>query len=105
MAATLRELGVEPPAVEDAPAERPASATVGADGFRCKRCGGAERLPDPPMRGELGRRVHEAICRSCWQEWIAMGTKVINELGLDLRSEQAQDTYDMHMKEFLGLED
>jgi Fe-S cluster biosynthesis and repair protein YggX len=56
------------------------------------------------MSGDLGRQVYESICADCWQEWIRMGTMVINELGLELRSQEAQQVYDDHMKEFLRLE-
>ena len=33
-----------------------------------------------------------------------MGTKVINELGLALSSQEGQDAYDQYMIEFLQLE-
>ena len=56
------------------------------------------------MSGDLGRKVYESVCADCWQEWIHMGTMIINELRLDLRSEEAQRVYDDHMKEFLRLE-
>ncbi|UCG32627.1 MAG: Fe(2+)-trafficking protein [Phycisphaerales bacterium] len=102
MGVLLRELGEAPPMVEEtAPARTAAPAT---EGFACKRCGGGGRLPTPPMSGELGQRVHESICADCWKEWIGMGTMIINELRLDLRSEEAQRVYDDHMKEFLRLE-
>lgn len=106
MASLLRSLGAEPPAIEAAgggPAAVAAEPGT-AGGFRCRRCGApGPRLSSPPMRGDLGQQVFEHICASCWREWIGMGTKVINELRLDLRDEAAQDVYDHYMKEFLGL--
>jgi Fe-S cluster biosynthesis and repair protein YggX len=101
MGVLLRELGEAPPAVEETAPARPASATT--EGFACRRCGGGTRLTKPPMSGDLGRQVYESICADCWQEWIRMGTMIINELGLELRSEEAQRVYDDHMKEFLRL--
>ena len=55
------------------------------------------------MSNALGTQVAENVCRMCWQEWVAMGTKVINELRLDFSHPQAGDMYDAHMKEFLQL--
>jgi Fe-S cluster biosynthesis and repair protein YggX len=51
----------------------------------------------------LGKEIYEKICADCWREWIAMGTKVINELRLPLSDPQAQKIFDQHMKEFLNL--
>lgn len=105
MAAMLAAHGEEPPGLDRAAAAtRTAPAEGRAEGFRCSRCGGASpRLAEPPMRGELGRLVFDRVCASCWQAWIAMGTKVINELRLDFADPQAQDMYDLHMKDFLNL--
>lgn len=101
----LRDLGEEAdePAGRSATGSPAAGAGTAGGGFRCRRCGGGEQLPDPPMRGETGQLIFQTVCRSCWREWIGMGTKVINELRLDLRDPQSQQAYDMHMREFLGL--
>ena len=75
------------------------------DGFKCGRCGQPRgQLPKPPFKGPLGERVFAHICQSCWQEWISMGTKVINELGLELSTSKGQDAYDQYMIEFLQLD-
>jgi Fe-S cluster biosynthesis and repair protein YggX len=52
----------------------------------------------------LGEKIYANVCQACWREWIAMGTKVINELGLVLSTKAGQDTYDQYMMEFLQLE-
>ncbi len=99
----LRKLGVEVPRVEAAPA--PSAGAVGAGPFTCTRCGRPHgKLPEPPFKGELGARIHRQICADCWREWVRMGTKVINELGLALSDPKAQQIYDQHMREFLILE-
>jgi len=75
-------------------------------GFRCSRCGRPDsQLPKPPFKGSLGQRIHANVCSSCWKEWIPMGTKVINELGLVLSSPAGQQAYDQYMVEFLQLEE
>ncbi len=114
IARALRELGEALPEVKPA-VPAPAAAAVapeepaesgGDDGFRCTRCGRPSgKLPERPFRGELGERVLARICSNCWGEWLGMGTKVINEMGLTLADPQAQQVYDEQMKAFLQLED
>ena len=84
-----------------APAARPSST-----GFQCARCGQPHgQLEKAPFKGALGEKVGTHTCQSCWREWIGMGTKVINELGLALSSQAGQDAYDQYLVEFLQLED
>ena len=107
MAELLTSWGVEvasEPAGETASASSPISSS--ADGFRCSRCSSpTNQLPKPPFKGALGEKIHANVCNSCWKEWVPMGTKVINELGLGLASQAGQDTYDQYMVEFLQLEE
>ncbi|MCH7812764.1 MAG: Fe(2+)-trafficking protein [Planctomycetes bacterium] len=78
-----------------------ASAPEGTD-FNCSRCGKpSERMEKIPFRGKLGEKIWDCVCAACWREWVGVGTKVINEMGLPLASPQGQDTYDEHMVEFL----
>lgn len=103
MAQMMTDLGETPPASVVRPVE-PDVPVEGAD-FRCARCSQpAKRMPKKPFKGELGERVWNSVCEACWKEWVSMGTKVINELGLQLASPQAQQIYDQHMAEFLQIE-
>lgn len=61
------------------------------------------RLPDPPMRGPLGRFIYDHFSQETWREWIGQGTKVINELKLDFSNLEHQRIYDMHMMDWLGI--
>lgn len=106
----LQQWGAQVPEIAQAaaaPAHTP--ATVGeasASGFKCSRCGRPDhRLPKPPFKGDLGQRIHRQVCEGCWREWIPMGTKVINELGLSLADPRAQQAYDEYMVEFLQLQE
>lgn len=110
----LREWGASVPAFKESAATAGTTATAdgtstggtSVDGFSCTRCsrpGG--KLSKPPFKGPLGEIILDHICESCWREWIPMGTKVINELGLVLASQQGQDSYDQYMIEFLQLEE
>jgi Fe-S cluster biosynthesis and repair protein YggX len=102
MAGLLRELGSEPPAVEVA-APKP-TGPVGKDQVHCCRCGiVAPSMAAQPFKGDIGERLLANVCQGCWQEWVAMGIKVINELRLDFSHPEAGKVYDTHMIEFLQL--
>lgn len=62
------------------------------------------KMPKPPFRGRLGVWIHENISQETFNAWIGQGTKVINELRLDLSREQDGEAYDEHMREFLGID-
>jgi Fe-S cluster biosynthesis and repair protein YggX len=101
----LESLGAEVPEVNEAPPQELEGAGEGG-GFRCQRTGRmGTQLPDPPFRGPLGEYIQRNISAETWREWIGQGTKVINELRLDLSRESDARLYDQHMIEFLGLEE
>lgn len=102
MAELLTKLGVPVPQV--ASATPAAEAPTGT--FMCKRTGRpGNQLTRPPMRGPLGRWIFENISAQTWDEWIRQGTKVINELRLDLSRDDDADKYDRFMREYLGIDD
>ena len=77
---------------------------VGEGQVLCKRCGKVgPKLARPPFKSEFGQEIYDKICGLCWREAIAMGTKVINELRLPLADPKAQQVWDQHIREFLGL--
>jgi Fe-S cluster biosynthesis and repair protein YggX len=105
MARALKDWGAPVPEFEQAAPTTPGPATAAAAGFSCARCAAPKgQLPKPPFKGALGEKIYANVCQACWREWIAMGTKVINELGLVLSTKAGQDTYDQYMMEFLQLE-
>lgn len=102
MGAMLKEVGASVPEVQ-APTLTPELAAAG--NIQCRRCGRiGPKMPERPFGGELGEHIHTSVCGPCFKEWIGQGTKVINELRLNLTEKPAQDIYDQHMKEFLNLE-
>lgn len=109
MAKILRDWGSPVPAFKTS--ERPAgesgeSGAATAPGFECSRCGRPDgQLSKRPFKGPLGEKILANVCTGCWKEWIGMGTKVINELGLALSSPAGQQAYDQYLVEFLQLED
>ncbi|MBX3387451.1 MAG: Fe(2+)-trafficking protein [Phycisphaeraceae bacterium] len=63
------------------------------------------KMPRPPFKGPVGEWIFEHISRETFDDWIRQGTKVINELRLDLSREQDAETYDQHMREYLGIDE
>ena len=105
MAGLLKRWDAPVPAFKATTAPDAPVAGPSAPGFSCSRCGRPDnQLAKPPFKGELGKKIAENVCTGCWKEWVPMGTKVINELGLALSSESGQQTYDQYMLEFLQLD-
>lgn len=105
MADLLRSVGREPPQLS-AQANEAAERLRAAGSFICARTGRpGTKLPAPPFRGPVGQWIFENIAAETWRDWIGQGTKVINELRLDFSRDQDQDVYDMHMREYLGIDD
>ena len=101
MAASLKELGAPVPEIK---VEELSPEDLSGGKLKCRRCGRiAPKMPERPFSGELGDQIHESVCGPCFREWIGQGTKVINELRLNLTEKPAQDVYDQHMKEFLNI--
>jgi Fe-S cluster biosynthesis and repair protein YggX len=100
----LRSIGREPP--ELSAETRAAADQLAASGaFTCARTGRAgTQLPEPPMRGAVGKWIYENISTETWRDWIGQGTKVINELRLDFSREEDQQVFDEQMCEFLGID-
>ena len=106
MVQLLKDFGAPVPQIKTPAPASSSSTGSSAEGFQCARCSKPNgQLPKPPFKGKLGEQVFAHSCEICWREWIGMGTKVINELGLVLSSQAGQDAYDQYMVEFLQLEE
>jgi Fe-S cluster biosynthesis and repair protein YggX len=56
------------------------------------------------MNDEAGQLIFERVCSRCWDYWLRdLSIKVINEMRLDLSTEQGVQMYDQVMRETLGL--
>jgi len=98
----LRMLDTPLPEVEDTPVE---AREIPEGSFVCGVTGKpGNQLEKAPFRGKLGEKIYKTVSQETWQLWLAQGTKVINELRLDLSRPDHQDLYDQQMIEFLGLE-
>ncbi len=63
------------------------------------------QMERPPFRGPIGAWIQANIAAETWNDWIGQGTKVINELRLDLSRDEDAATYDRYMHEYLGITD
>lgn len=61
------------------------------------------KMTRPPFRGPVGEWIASHISAETWRVWIGQGTKVINELRLDLSRDKDQEAYDQAMREYLGV--
>jgi Fe-S cluster biosynthesis and repair protein YggX len=99
----LTSIGRPIPEISSEVAE--AAAAVAASGsFVCQRTGtpGTE-LDTAPFKGPVGEWIAANISAETWDQWIHQGTKVINEMRLDLSRPEDSAMYDEHMYEFLGV--
>lgn len=104
MEAKLRELGA--PVPEVAGGADAAERLAASGSFVCQKTGRpGSQLPKPPFRGPIGQWIYENISAETFNSWIPQGTKVINELRLDLSREEDAETYDRYMREYLGIDD
>lgn len=98
----LRSIGKEPPEV--APAAVATAAPPGS--FVCTKTGKpGTQMPYPPFKGGVGAWIHEKISNETFDEWIGLGTKIINELRLDLSNDEHEVVYDYAMRRYIGLDD
>ena len=99
----LQEMGRHVPKVEN---EDNSADELRATGtFVCLRSGRpGTQMKKPPFRGAVGQWIYENISQETFAEWVAQGTKVINELRLDLSRDEDAEAYDRYMYEFLGID-
>ena len=70
--------------------------------IQCHRCGQTEpQIERPPLRTELGERIHREICQRCWDQWLRYQTALINHYGLDVREKQSREFLVANMEAFL----
>jgi Fe-S cluster biosynthesis and repair protein YggX len=98
----LKSLGIEPPSIEGTKQDSPLPAGT----FVCHRTGRpGTKMTRPPFKGAVGEWIAANISRETFDDWIKQGTKVINEMRLDLSRDDHAETYDQHMREYLGIDE
>ncbi len=101
--AMLTEMGAAIPEV----VQKDESAAPAVEGdFRCSKTGKmGNKMERAPFRNGVGNWIQEHISKETFDEWIMMGTKIINELRLDLSRDDHDAAYDYAMRLYLGLTD
>lgn len=68
----------------------------------CTRCGNArDQMPFRPFQNDIGLRVFEQICNTCWAEWVKTQQQLINHYGLNLREAKSKEFLFKQMEQFL----
>jgi Fe-S cluster biosynthesis and repair protein YggX len=99
----LTSIGRPIPEISDAAAAN-AEAIASSGSFICQQTGTAgTEIESPPFKGPVGEWIAANITAETWEQWIGQGTKVINEMRLDLSRPEDSAMYDEHMNEFLGV--
>lgn len=103
IAELLASINAELPEVEGTP--EPAEKKPAGD-FKCLKSGEmGTKLARQPFRNAMGEWIFANISKETFDEWIALGTKIINELRLDLSRDEHDAVYDYAMRIFLGYTD
>lgn len=101
----LREIGKDIPEISNETPTEGGGGTEGGD-FKDRKTGRmGTRMARAPFKGPVGAWYLENISKENFDEWIGMGTKIINELRLDLSRDEHDLVYDYAMRRYLGLDD
>ena len=67
----------------------------------CVRCGKeGERQAFKPLPSDLGQRIYDSICRSCWSDWLKTQQQLINHYALVPHQPQAREFLMRNLEQF-----
>jgi Fe-S cluster biosynthesis and repair protein YggX len=97
---------IDTPLPEVADSKPAAEKTKAVGDFKCSKTGDmGTKLSRAPFRNAMGLWIQENISTQTFNEWILLGTKIINELRLDLSRDEHDAVYEYAMRIFLGFND
>ncbi len=68
----------------------------------CTRCGRTgNQVAFRPFQNEIGRRVFEEICATCWSEWLQHQQALINHYALNVQDPQAKAFLYQNLEQYL----
>ncbi|MEO8031999.1 MAG: oxidative damage protection protein [Gemmatimonadota bacterium] len=68
----------------------------------CTRCGETgDQLPFRPFQNDIGLRVYQQICQTCWASWLKTQQQLINHYSLQVRETKSKEFLFAQMEEFL----
>ncbi|MEL6329914.1 MAG: Fe(2+)-trafficking protein [Planctomycetota bacterium] len=103
IAELLGEIGRAVPEIKAEKAETPAAPPGSFVDRKTGKPG--TKMAYAPFKGGVGAWIHKNISKETFDEWIGLGTKIINELKLDLSKDEHEAVYDYGMRRFIGLSD
>lgn len=88
------------------PQDKKAAAPAPSGGFVCRKTGRpGHKMVRPPYSTALGLWIQEHIAQETFYNgWLPTGTKIINELRLDLTRDPDAAVYDHAMRAYLGID-
>jgi Fe-S cluster biosynthesis and repair protein YggX len=70
--------------------------------IHCTRCGQErDQMAFQPFQNDLGHRLYQEICATCWAEWLKTQQQLINHYGLNVRDAGAKEFLFAQMQGFL----
>ncbi|MDF1808684.1 MAG: Fe(2+)-trafficking protein [Phycisphaerales bacterium] len=101
----LKSINEPIPEVKDSKPKTDTQSVATGD-FKCLKSGQmGTQIPRQPFRNAMGEWIHSNISNETFTEWIKLGTKIINELRLDLSRDDHDAVYEYAMRIFLGYSD
>lgn len=94
-----------PEVVDTKPVAPAPKAAIEGDFVDLKTGQRGHQLARPPFKNAMGQWIYQNISKETFNEWILLGTKVINELRLDLSRDDHDAVYEYGMRVFLGYTD
>jgi len=68
----------------------------------CVRCGQTRApMAFKPFRNDLGQRLFDQICGTCWAEWLQYQQQLINHYALNLQDPQAKQFLYQNLEKYL----
>lgn len=88
------------------PETKPKQDAAPTGGFVCRKTGRpGHRMVRPPYHNKLGEWIQNNIAQETFYDgWLPTGTKIINELRLDLTRDADAAVYDHAMRAYLGID-
>lgn len=101
----LKSINEPIPEVEDSKPVNPVENSPQGT-FKCLKSGQmGTQIPRQPFRNAMGEWIHANISNETFTDWIQLGTKIINELRLDLSRDDHDAVYEYAMRIYLGYTD
>ncbi len=73
------------------------------DDVQCIKCGQLKPPIAVPVYGKSAAEIKRKICMDCWNEWLGVSVKIINEYRLNMADPYSREMVAKQMRAFLNL--